>query len=195
MPIDKRATKIKFYTETGATGYKYLKDIKVSMAQYIEDVHGKSIDFGIVFFNAGDTMQTFPLDWCNVAALQYTLSDPDNQFWVEIDNNATIGKYGTAKVKIHYRHNALGTHTATLAIDGKEVTLCGTTKGEQHIRWNQNLMGYTAAADGTIDETTLLTAYAVDSIGRKTNTPVRYTIDDTGIAEVIDHGDDTIHCT
>lgn len=191
LQIDKRATKIKFYTEAGATGYKYLKDIKVSMAQYVEDVQGKSVDFGLVYFNAGDTVRTFEMDWCNTGALQYGLTDTDNQFEVWIENNAEVGKWGTAKVNVRYKHSELGEHNATLTIDGKTVVLHGITKGEQRIRWNQNLMGYIAAEDGTIDETTLLTAYAVDSLGRRTNVAIHYIIDDTDIAEVVDNEDGT----
>ncbi len=191
LQLDKRATKIKFYTETGATGYKYLKDIKVSMVQYVENVQGKSIDFGLVYFNAGDTVRAFDMDWCNTQALTYSLADASGQFEVWIDNNAEKGKWGTAIVNVRYKHSELGEHNATLTIDGKMVTLHGITKGMQSIRWNQNLMGYIAAEDGTIDETTLLTAYAVDSLGRRTNMAIHYTIDDTDIAEVVDNGDGT----
>lgn len=192
LQLDKRATKIKFYTETGATGYKYIKDIKVSMAQYVEDVQGKTVDFGLVYFNARDMVQTFVMDWCNTNALAYSLeSDADNQFEVWIENNAEMGKYGTAKVNVRYKHSVLGEHSATLTIDGKVVMLHGITKGEQRIRWSQNLMGYIAAEDGTIDEATLLTAYAVDSLGQRTDVAVQYIIDDTDMAEVVDNGDGT----
>lgn len=187
LQLDKHATKIKFYTETGATGYKYIKDIKVSMAQYMEDVQGKTVDFGLVYFNAGDTVQKFEMDWCNTNALAYSLEgDAGNQFEVWIENNAEMGKYGTAKVNVRYKHSVLGEHSATLTIDGKAVTLHGVTKGEQRILWSQNLMGYIAAEDGTIDESTPLTAYAVDSLGQRTDVAVQYIIDDTDMAEVVD---------
>ncbi len=149
------------------------------------------VDFGLVYFNAGDTVRAFDMDWCNTQALTYSLADESGQFEVWIEDNAAVGKYGTANVNVRYKHSELGEHNATLTIDGKMVTLHGITKGMQSIRWNQNLMGYIAAEDGTIDETTLLTAYAVDSLGRRTNTAIYYTIDDTDIAEVVDNGDGT----
>lgn len=191
LSIDRRATKIKFYTKTGATGRKVFKDIKVSMAQYVENVGGKSVDFGLQLLNSAVATQTISLDWSNVSPLQYSLSDPDKQFEISIENNASVGKFGTATISVRYLHSVLGEHSATLTIDNQTITLHGITKGEHHIRWNQNLMGYVANADGTIDETTRLTAYAVDSLGVPTNVPIRYTIDDPSVAELIDHSDGT----
>ena len=190
ITIDSRATKLQFKATGG--GYdRVFKNVKVSMATVRPTFPQDKVDFGVVYFNAGDTVKTFAMDWCNTNVLAYSLADESGQFEVWIENNAAVGKYGTANVNVRYRHSALGEHNATLTIDGKTVPLHGITRGEQRIRWNQNLMGYIAAEDGTIDETTLLTAYAVDSLGRRTNTAIQYTIDDTSIAEVADNGDGT----
>lgn len=193
ITVDKTATQIRFSLNEISAVYKRLfKNVKVSMATVCPTFPQDKVDFGLVYFNAEDTVQTFVMDWCNTNALAYSLEgDAGNQFEVWIENNAEMGKYGTAKVNVRYKHSVLGEHSATLTIDGKTVTLHGITKGEQRIRWNQNLMGYIAAEDGTIDETTLLTAYAVDSIGRRTDVAIHYTIDDTDIAEIVDNGDGT----
>ena len=190
VSIDKRATKIKFETGGGGLYDRQFKDVKVSMAQYKDALPG-SVDFGLQLLNSAVATQTISLDWSNVSPLLYSLSDPDKQFEVAIENNASVGKFGTATISIRYLHSALGEHSATLYIDNQAITLHGITKGEHHIRWNQNLMGYVANADGSIDETTRLTAYAADSLGVPTNVPIRYTIEDTSIAELIDHGDGT----
>ena len=189
--LDSRATKLKFQAGVAGLYNRVFKNVKVSMATVRPTFPQDKVDFGLVYFNAGDTVRTFELDWCNTQALTYSLADESGQFEVWIEHNAATGKYGTANVNVRYRHSALGEHSATLTIDGKAVTLHGITKGEQSIRWNQNLMGYIAAEDGTINETTLLTAYAVDSLGRRTNTAIHYTIDDTDIAETVDNGDGT----
>lgn len=186
VSLDKRATKIKF--EVGVGYNRQFKDVKVSMAQYKDALPG-AVDFGLQLLNSAVATQTISLDWSNVSPLQYSLSDPDKQFEVAIENNASVGKFGTATISVRYLHSALGEHSATLYVDNQSITLHGITKGEHHIRWNQNLMGYVANADGTIDVTTLLAAYAVDSLGVPTNVPIRYTIEDTSIAELIDNGD------
>ena len=164
--IDSRATRLQFKATGG--GYDRLfKNVKVSMATVRPTFPQDKVDFGLVYFNAEDTVQTFVMDWCNTNALAYSLEgDAGNQFEVWIENNAEMGKYGTAKVNVRYKHSALGEHSATLTIDGKAVTLHGVTKGEQRILWSQNLMGYIAAEDGTIDESTPLTAYASCSSSR-----------------------------
>lgn len=189
--IDSRATRLQFKATGG--GYDRLfKNVKVSMATVRPTFPQDKVDFGLVYFNAEDTVQTFVMDWCNTNALAYSLEgDAGNQFEVWIENNAEMGKYGTAKVNVRYKHSALGEHSATLTIDGKAVTLHGVTKGEQRILWSQNLMGYIAAEDGTIDESTPLTAYAVDSLGQRTDVAVQYIIDDMDMAEVVDNGDGT----
>lgn len=190
VSIDKRATKIKFEASTAGLYDRQFKDVKVSMAQYRDALPG-SVDFGVQPLNSAVATQTISLDWSNVSPLQYSLSDPDKQFEVAIENNASVGKFGTTTISVRYLHSVLGEHSATLCIDNQTITLHGITKGEHHIRWNQNLMSYVADAEGAINETTLLTAYAVDSLGVPTKIPIRYTIDDPSIAELIDNGDGT----
>lgn len=70
-------------------------------------------------------------------------------------------------------------------------------KCTHHIEWQQSLMGFTATPEGSIDETVLLTAKAVNDNGTATNIPITYTIDDPSIATLIDNGDGTysVHIT
>ncbi|MGN1239962.1 MAG: hypothetical protein ACI4TV_03700, partial [Paludibacteraceae bacterium] len=66
-----------------------------------------------------------------------------------------------------------------------------------HIEWQQSLMGFTATAEGEIDETVLLLAKTVNDEGADIGIPITYTIADPSIATLIDNGDGTysVHVT
>lgn len=88
------------------------------------------------------------------------------------------------------------TLTATYAGDDahQPSTLSKTIfveKCTHHIEWQQSLMGFTATAEGEIDETVLLTAKAMNDNGTATNIPITYTIADPSIATLIDNGNGT----
>lgn len=70
-------------------------------------------------------------------------------------------------------------------------------KCTHHIEWQQSLMGFTATPEGSIDETVLLTAKAVNDNGTATNIPITYTIDDPSIATLKNNDDGTysVHVT
>ena len=94
---------------------------------------------------------------------------------------------------------------------GGYVTLTATYKGDethepaskeqqifvlecyQHIVWDQNFKTYLATEEGYIDETTLLTAYAVTADGIPTENPIQYTLDEKAdsIADIQYNGDGT----
>ena len=63
----------------------------------------------------------------------------------------------------------------------------------QHIVWEQNFKTYLATEDGSIDETTSLTAYAATADNTPTENPIHYTLDGAAdaIADIIDNGDGT----
>lgn len=63
----------------------------------------------------------------------------------------------------------------------------------QHIVWDQNFKTYLATEEGYIDETTLLTAYAVTADGIPTENPIQYTLDEKAdsIADIQYNGDGT----
>lgn len=63
----------------------------------------------------------------------------------------------------------------------------------QHIVWDQNFKTYLATEEGYINETTLLTAYAITADGTPTETPIQYILDDKAdaIADIQYNGDGT----
>jgi len=94
---------------------------------------------------------------------------------------------------------------------GGYVTLTATYKGDethepaslqktifvsecyQHIVWDQNFKTYLATEEGYVNETTLLTAYAITADGTPTETPIQYILDDKAdaIADIQYNGDGT----
>lgn len=91
-----------------------------------------------------------------------------------------------------------GNVTLTATYAGDEAHLPSTLsktifveKCAHHIEWQQSLMGFTATAEGSIEETILLVAKAVDENGTATYVPITYTIADPSIATLIDNGNGT----
>ena len=158
--INVDAKTIKFYTETGATLLKYFKNVKVTMAQYVEAPSKSSVAFGSAKVNAADASSTFTIAWCNVPAMTYEITGEDKgQFSVSVANNAAAGKYNTATFTVKYKHDKVGEHTATLTVKdtygnyNKSISLSGTTvKNNNAITWN--------AAEGWKDWSETLTLSA-----------------------------------
>ncbi len=137
VQLDKRATKIKFEAKTGATGEKYIKDIKVTLATYAGAPAASSLNFGSADIGTADQSLTTTFDWSNTAAYAVSITGDEADFFTaSVSNNAAAGKYGTATVTVAYKHTEAGTHSAVLHLGGYTVALSGTTtKLAQTIEW------------------------------------------------------------
>lgn len=128
----------------GITLHKYVKNIKVTMAQYLENPSESSLNFGEADINSDDATMTFTVAWCNLPAMTYPITGTDKDlFSVSVANNSAVGKYNTATFTVKYKHTTAGSHSATLTIkDGngnntKTVTLSGTTnKLQPTVTWS-----------------------------------------------------------
>ena len=157
------AKSVKFYGATAATLTRYFKNIKVTMAQYLEAPSKSAVAFGSGKVNAADASSTFTVAWCNVPAMTYEITGEDkDQFTVSVANNAAAGKYNTATFTVKYKHDKLGEHTATLTVKdsygnyNKSVSLSGeTVKNDNAISWN--------AAEGWKDWNETLTINATSN--------------------------------
>ena len=135
---------IRFLTKTGSTYTKNVRNIRVTMAQYVEAPSKSSVAFGSAKVNAADASSTFTIAWCNVPAMTYEITGEDKgQFSVSVANNAAAGKYNTATFTVKYKHDKVGEHTATLTVKdtygnyNKSISLSGTTvKNNNAITWN-----------------------------------------------------------
>ena len=143
--INYNSTKIQFYIPSGSLK-KYYRNLKVTMAQYMEDPSESSLNFGGADINTPtDASQTFTIAWCNLPAMTYSITGANKDlFYVSsVANNSEVGKYNTATFTVKYKHTTAGSHSATLTIkDGnggntKTVTLSGTTnKLQPEVSWS-----------------------------------------------------------
>lgn len=187
VSIDRKATNIKLYTETGATGRKYMKNVYVTMAQYVDEASASSIAFGSGYVNAANTSKSVTVAWCNVPAMTYSIVGADkDKFSVSVSNNASAGKWGTATFTVAYKHTAAGNHNAKLVIADTynsysyEVSLSGTTqKTPNSITWNAD-----EATWKDWNETLDLNATAKNT--DYTNTPIVYTSGNNDYASIAD---------
>jgi len=144
------ATSLTF--ENTGTLHQYVKKIRVTMAQYMENPMKDSktctkLNCGTEDINKDPTSNTFTIAWCNLPAMKCTITGTDKDlFSVSISNNSEAGKYNTATFTVTCDHKKrAGSHSATLTIkDGngnntKTVTLSGTTnKLQPEVTWSPN---------------------------------------------------------
>lgn len=145
--IDVATTKIQFYIPSGKW-YKYYKNLKVVMAQYVDNPSVSSLNCGTADINKSATDNTFTIAWCNVPALTYSIGGTDKDLFSvsSISNNSEAGKWNTATFKVACDHTKrAGSHSATLTINytigganySKTVNLSGTTnKLQPEVTWS-----------------------------------------------------------
>ena len=114
--INHNSTKIKFYTEFGATLYKNFRNVIVPMAQYIYAPSATALDFGSAD-KGNQTSRTFTIAWCNVPGFSWTVTGANaGDVEVSIDENAQAGVYNTSTVTVKYNRANAGNLDAVLTI-------------------------------------------------------------------------------
>ena len=144
--LNVNSTKVTFTnTSTISTNTtKYVQNIKVTMAQYLNNPTKTDLDCGTADINSESTSGQVNVAWCNVPAMSYEITDDaEGLFSVSVDNNAEAGKYNTSHFTVTYKHTKAGTHTAKLKITdsynsySKTVNLTGTTnKLQPTVTWS-----------------------------------------------------------
>ncbi len=141
--INYNSTKIQFYIPSGSLK-KYYRNLKVTMAQYLENPSETSLDCGTNELGKASTNNSVTVAWCNVPAMGCQITDDaDGVFSVEVSNNSEAGKYNTATFTVTCNHTKkAGDHTAKLVITdtygnyNKTVNLSATTtKHPNKISW------------------------------------------------------------
>lgn len=134
--LDPRATKIKFYTETGATWFKTIQNIRVTRysnnayALYDDNLDCGSADYNLANSNANHTAGTAYVDWSHKStAPSCTITGTNAKyFYVKSTSNPpSNNNYGAMSVEVAYKHTAPGDHTAILNVGGKTITVKGHT--------------------------------------------------------------------
>ncbi len=95
------------------------------------------------------TKRTIDVDWFNVQNCKVTLNGADKDQFVVVTTafNANLDQYATAGIRVNYKHDKKGTHTATLHIESADIpaktadiTLTGTTeKAIQTMIWRDDI--------------------------------------------------------
>ncbi len=136
-------TALIFDTHNGATLYKYVKNVKVTMAQYLEGAPAELTmpEKGV---NESDTA-SFNFKWCNLGDITITSSNP-NLFKVSTTSvPATQGKWGKTSVTVTCTHNVAGANqegTITISGGGKTQTVrvkSSTKKNTATITWSKEV--------------------------------------------------------
>ena len=135
--------------KASGTQNKYFKDLKVRRATFANQPASTQLNFGAAKVNSADVTLSTTMLWCNVNAFSYTIDgDAKDQFYVSIENNASLCAQGTATIHVTYKHNIVGTHSATLTLNNgddrftRTISLSGVTeKKDQSIKWREDIKG------------------------------------------------------
>lgn len=86
-------------------------------------------------YAAENSYKDFTVDWSNVTSLSMSKatngsSDDRSQFSYEIFSNTKTlakGNYGTATIRVKYKHDKVGTHSVKINVGSYSITFTGTT--------------------------------------------------------------------
>ena len=173
IQLNRNATKLKFYTETGATGYKNIKDVAVTMATYLETttpeiVVERSIIGAII-------EETIRIQYSNLPDDVPVVNNSDKVTVRESGLGNVCGEYGEKELHLTIRPTEIGVIKDTITIHdeatGKKLEIPVTVhvqRNTQTIIWEQNI-----TALNTTDNITL---------SAEAKTPIYYTSSDSTIA-------------
>lgn len=136
-----RYVRLHFNANLGA----YYRNIQISELKYVQDPVPASVDFGTAIIYTGELNQNVNVNWCNVAPLSVTSTNP--KFTVTPSSFANYDQYGSQQITISYEHTAeIGDFEGDIVISNgneaytKTIHVHGeTTKREQTITWNAAL--------------------------------------------------------
>ena len=167
----------------------HLKNVKVTRVPWI-----KASSYDIILppiGKQGHSEATVTVYWSGVEPLRIEKRTNNPHFEVSPDAYfvQTPCTSGFSVLTFAYHSDEPGNETETIVIydhaHSLEITLHGTTENKemQEIVWNQSFNPILALG-GTIDADSLLTAYATNRQGARTNQPITYTVGNTSIATI-----------
>lgn len=124
--------KIRFLTKLGSTLTKYYKNVKVSMATYLEAPSVSSLDFGqkTMPIEPATESLTFTLPWCNTEVSAVLAGEGAEHISVSSDVTAEAGHYATSTYTVSYDRSVISSLNATLTITGADQTYIVAITGE-----------------------------------------------------------------
>ena len=122
---------------TDGTKDKYFDKVYMTLASVIKQpsITSGSWTFTAADYAAADSYKDFTVDWSNVTSLSLSKatngsSDDRSQFSYEVvsyTQTLAKGKYGTATIRVKYKHDKVGTHSVKIKVGDYSITFTGTT--------------------------------------------------------------------
>lgn len=167
----------------------WFRNIKVSELKYVETPDPETVDFGSAVINSGEVSKTSLINWCNIAPMTVTSSNP--RFTVTPVSFGNFETYATQTLTVKYTHtNEAGTNEGDITISNGDATYtktihvtAETTKRPQAITWNSDLVatGYAMNVGEQYPDEVITTIATATNGGN-----ITYTSDNTNVIEVID---------
>ncbi len=180
--LDRRATKIQLFTETGATGKKVFKNIQVTRAHFVEaDKESVSIDAQY----KTTTSREIVVNYSNLQEeLSVSLEGENDEFSVSPQTIGTgdCGEYGKAVITLKYTPSTIESDVNTLIIrnekDGEIRIPISTTvsKRDQNLSWPLR------------DSVATTQTWRLNLENSASHLPITYTIEDETILKLDENG-------
>lgn len=121
VTLDPAATKIRFYTTTGATLSKYYKDVVVTQASYFTSSPA-SLDFGTIEIGKTSNKEI------NIYYSNKSVSVSSSNSTVFAVDKSSVGnsECGDATVTVTFKPTAAGLVSGTINVGGTNITVSGT---------------------------------------------------------------------
>ena len=144
IQLNRNATKLKFYTETGATGYKNIKDVAVTMATYLETTTPKIVVERSIIGAIID--ETIRIQYSNLPDDVPVVNNSDKVTVKESGLGNVCGEYGEKELHLTIRPTEIGVIEDIITIHdeatGKKLEIpvtVHTQRNTQTISWEQDL--------------------------------------------------------
>ena len=159
IQLNRKASKVKFYTKTGATGYRNIKDVAVTMATYLETTTPEIVVERSIIGAIID--ETIRIQYSNLPDDVPIVNNSDKITVKESGLGNVCGEYGEKELHLTIRPTEIGVIEDVITIHdeatGKKLEIpvvVHTQRNTQTISWEQDLANiYTT-------DSIALTAYA-----------------------------------
>ena len=126
ITLDRNATQVQLFTQSGATGKKYFKNVKVTQATYVEP-SSNNISCGNVEVLSSSTDTKFSVAWSNAKPLTLTLDNTTDFALSTTSIASSTCAYGTeSDIIIDFHPQTKGDKTATVTISDTDNKVWGT---------------------------------------------------------------------
>ena len=156
IQLNRNATKLKFYTETGATGYKNIKDVAVTMATYLETTTPEIVVERSIIGSIID--ETIRIQYSNLPDNVPVVNNSDKVTVKESGLGNVCGEYGEKELHLTIRPTEIGVIEDVITIHdeatGTKLEIPVTVhvqRNTQTIIWNNADAEILTTADITFD--------------------------------------------